>query len=152
MEMALLTTQGKAGLAGAMVAVSAYLRAAPETLQALHRIANTQASAAMGSAVQSAAAYYRHLDDLLPDRFGVYGRLDDSWLVHHLASHVVAAGLATVDELPSGWLEAVAAARNARHTTVGTALGSLQLPARLPFSRTSWSFDTAVPLLSDRYP
>jgi hypothetical protein len=78
--MALLTTQGKAGLAGAMVAVSAYLRAAPETLQALHRIANTQASAAMGSAVQSAAAYYRHLDDLLPDRFGVYGRLDDSWL------------------------------------------------------------------------
>jgi WD40 repeat protein len=106
--------------------VSLYLVAAPDTLRALHRMAEQRRAAVVSGVVQSAVDYFSETDDLLPDHYGVLGRLDDAWLVHNLAYRVVEAGLVTADGLGENWLKALRADVLVRELLSGEVLHGLE--------------------------
>ena len=93
----------------AVAAVTHYIQTAPGTIQALHDAARGHDSSAVAHAVQAAEAYFNQADDLLPDHYGILGRLDDCWLVHNLAFRAVEAGVVVSNELPSEWIRVVSA-------------------------------------------
>jgi uncharacterized membrane protein YkvA (DUF1232 family) len=83
--------------------VETYLEVAPAVLDALAAYARSAASSAGNQVVQYLAAYLDSADDLIPDRLGRYGLLDDSWLIVNTAFRLIESGLLPASAVPLDW-------------------------------------------------
>jgi len=81
-----------------------YIASAPGSLQALSQLAAAYRSAAAGQVVSLLMAYLENPNDLLPEaQYGVWGMLDDAWLIHNTAYRLVEAGLVPAGAFPVQW-------------------------------------------------
>jgi uncharacterized membrane protein YkvA (DUF1232 family) len=83
--------------------VETYLEVAPAVLDALAASARSAASSAGNQVVQYLAAYLDSEDDLVPDRLGRYGLLDDAWLIVNTAFRLIESGLLPAAAVPLDW-------------------------------------------------
>lgn len=83
--------------------VKDYINLAPPMLQALTGFAQAAGSPAGIQVVQALQAYLDNADDLIPDRLGPLGRLDDAWLILNTTYRLVESGLVPVTAVPANW-------------------------------------------------
>ncbi|MFO8002855.1 toll/interleukin-1 receptor domain-containing protein [Thioalkalivibrio sp.] len=83
--------------------VNNYIDLAPVMLQALTGFAQTAGSPAGVQVVQALQAYLENADDLIPDREGAIGRLDDAWLILNTTHRLVESGLVPATAVPANW-------------------------------------------------
>jgi hypothetical protein len=89
--------------------VEGYLDSAPVALQALTAFAQGAGSPAGVQVVAYLQNYLDNADDLIPDRLGRYGLLDDAWLILNTAFRLVESGLVPLQVVPVDWQTIIAA-------------------------------------------
>ncbi|MEO1063705.1 MAG: toll/interleukin-1 receptor domain-containing protein [Actinomycetota bacterium] len=87
----------------AVTHVRDYVTLATQFLGRLDQLATATQSLAGRQVVAGLAAYLQQADDLLPDRLGLLGLLDDAWLINNLTFRLVEAGIAPGEVFPVDW-------------------------------------------------
>jgi hypothetical protein len=81
-----------------------YVSSARHTLDALSNVGTAYQSSGMMQVVQFLLMYLEEPNDLMPEsEHGVWGYLDDAWLIHNTAYRLVEAGLLPATAFPIQW-------------------------------------------------
>ena len=84
-------------------AIEAYLANAGNALNAMAAAVTAVQSPAGLQVVQYLNGYLNQGDDLIPDHHGLYGQLDDGWLILNTAYRLIESGALTVQQVPIDW-------------------------------------------------
>jgi hypothetical protein len=90
-------------IAGYRQAVEAYLNNAGNALSAMAAAVTAVQSPAGIHVVQYLNGYLNQGDDLIPDHHGLYGQLDDGWLILNTAYRLIESRVLTVHQVPIDW-------------------------------------------------
>lgn len=103
-------------LDNAVALVGDYLNAMEPVLATLRKLASQQRSSGYLDTVHFLHHYLKTDDDLLPaSQYGIWGWLDDAWLVINSAYRLVEAGLVPADIFPVDWQRIATADRIVQH-------------------------------------
>jgi uncharacterized membrane protein YkvA (DUF1232 family) len=91
-----------------------YIATAPTALQAMNDFAWSQGSQAGAQVTAYLANYLNNAADLIPDRIGRYGLIDDSWLILNTAFRLVESGILPAEVVPFDWRTIIEADHVAR--------------------------------------
>lgn len=83
--------------------VNAYLDSAPIAIQLLSSYSQGVKSQAFSQVVNYLHNYLTEADDLMPDRLGRYGLLDDAWLILNTTFRLLESGLLPAQAAPLNW-------------------------------------------------
>ncbi len=103
LDQALLAAGAGDQLAAYRSSIGAYLATAEPALNAMVAAVNAVKSPAGVQVVQYLAGYLQEGDDLIPDHHGMYGYLDDAWLILNTAFRLIESGALTVQQVPVDW-------------------------------------------------
>lgn len=91
-----------------------YIETAPTALQAMTTYAWSQQSQAGAQVTGYLQNYLDNPDDLIPDRIGRFGMIDDSWMILNTAFRLVEGGLLPAEVVPYDWRTLIEADHVAR--------------------------------------
>lgn len=103
LDQVLLAAGAGDQLAAYRSSIGAYLATAEPALNAMVAAVNAVKSPAGIQVVQYLAGYLQEGDDLIPDHHGMYGYLDDAWLILNTAFRLIESGALTVQQVPVDW-------------------------------------------------
>jgi uncharacterized membrane protein YkvA (DUF1232 family) len=92
-----------------LAAVQTYLDSAPFALNALSSYIGSTGSPAGFQVVTYLNNYLVNPNDLIPDHLGLYGKIDDAWLILNTAFQLIASGLLPAQVIPLDWKTIIAA-------------------------------------------
>ncbi|UCF94659.1 MAG: toll/interleukin-1 receptor domain-containing protein [Desulfobacterales bacterium] len=89
-----------------------YICKAPSSLEKLEHIAVESTSRAFFATVGFLGDYLENPNDLIPEsRYGVWGFLDDAWLIHNTVYRLAEAGIVNINQFDLDWPKIAAADR-----------------------------------------
>jgi hypothetical protein len=92
--------------------VCEYICKAPSTIERLEEFAVASPSRAFFATVGFIGDYMENPNDLIPEsRYGVWGFLDDAWLIHNSVYRLAEAGIINLNQFGLDWPKIVAADR-----------------------------------------
>jgi hypothetical protein len=106
--------------------IEAYVGQAEGALNAMAATAAAAQSPAGTRVVQHLYAYLQEADDVIPDHHGVYGLVDDAWLILNTAFRLIESGALTVHQVPADWQTITAADPIVRALIPAPAMGVLE--------------------------
>jgi uncharacterized membrane protein YkvA (DUF1232 family) len=109
LDQQLALVSGGQDIGALRAAVDQYLSAATPASDAMANVAVAVQSPAGMQVAQYLRAYLVEADDLIPDRYGAYGYLDDAWLILNTAFRLIESGALTVQQIPLDWQSIIAA-------------------------------------------
>lgn len=112
--------------AGVRGMVQAYHANAMPALEAMGAAALAAQSAAGIRVVQYLNGYLEQGDDLIPDHHGLYGQLDDAWLILNTAFRLIESGALTAAQVPIDWQAVTAADAAVRALIPPAAMSALE--------------------------
>jgi hypothetical protein len=80
-----------------------YLKSSVEVLRALLNLAATSGLPMLAQAASVLQLYFNEANDVIPDGFGVLGKLDDAFLVHNTVYLLVQNGAVAAQQFPVDW-------------------------------------------------
>ena len=87
----------------ALALVHRYLDTAPGALQAMAAYAQAAGSPAGIQVTNYLYTYLTNPNDLIPDRLGKFGYVDDAWLIMNTAFRLIESQLVTIENVPADW-------------------------------------------------
>jgi hypothetical protein len=105
--------------------LDAYIESAPPALQAMTDYAWSQGSQAGAQVTAYLQSYLNNPEDLIPDREGRYGLIDDSWLILNTAFRLIESGILPAAVVPLDWRAIIQADYVARSVMPPQALAAL---------------------------
>lgn len=112
--------------AGVRVLVQAYHANAMPALEAMAAAAAAAQSGAGMQVVGYLNGYLQQGDDLIPDHHGLYGQLDDAWLILNTAFRLIESGALTAAQVPIDWQAVTGADAAVRALIPAPAMAALE--------------------------
>jgi len=112
--------------AGVRTLVRAYHANAMPALEAMAAAVVTAQSAAGMQVVQYLNGYLERGDDVIPDHHGLYGQLDDAWLILNTAFRLIESGALTAAQVPIDWQTVMSADAAVRALIPPPAMAALE--------------------------
>jgi hypothetical protein len=89
-----------------------YICKAPTSFEKLEELADEASSRAFSATVGFIGNYIDNPDDLIPEsRYGVFGFIDDAWLIHNTVYRLAEAGILAMSQFELDWPKITAADR-----------------------------------------